>query len=189
MMKQLLGEVICVSAVRIPETGPLAGVVVVDATDARGEMCGRLLADLGACVLKIEPIEGVNSRKLGPFDSGDRESLYWAHVGAGKHSISLNFEDATELEKLRNLIKRADIFVESSDLNYMDQLGFGYDSLNKINERLIYVSISAYGRTGPKASWPATDFTVESAAGLTTLQGDGDRPPVAVSAAYLHCRT
>jgi crotonobetainyl-CoA:carnitine CoA-transferase CaiB-like acyl-CoA transferase len=180
MMKQLLGEVICMSAVRIPETGPLAGVVVVDATDARGEMCGRLLADLGACVLKIEPIEGVNSRRLGPFDSGDRKSLYWAHVGAGKHSISLNFEDATELEKLRNLIKRADIFVESSNLNYMNQLGFGYDSLNKINERLIYVSISAYGRTGPKASWPATDFTVESAAGLTTLQGDGDRPPVAV---------
>ena len=90
MMKQLLGEVICVSAVRIPETGPLAGVVVVDATDARGEMCGRLLADLGACVLKIEPIEGVDSRRLGPFDSGDRKSLYWAHVGAGKHSISVN---------------------------------------------------------------------------------------------------
>jgi crotonobetainyl-CoA:carnitine CoA-transferase CaiB-like acyl-CoA transferase len=143
-------------------------------------MCGRLLADMGACVLKIEPIKGVNSRKLAPFDSGDGESLYWAHVGAGKYSISINFEDSTALEKLKNLIKRADIFVESSDLNYMNQLGFSYDSLCETNERLIYVSISAYGRTGPKASWPATDFTVESAAGLTTLQGDGDRPPVAV---------
>jgi crotonobetainyl-CoA:carnitine CoA-transferase CaiB-like acyl-CoA transferase len=101
-------------------------------------------------------------------------------VGAGKYSISINFEDSTALEKLKNLIKRADIFVESSDLNYMNQLGFSYDSLCETNERLIYVSISAYGRTGPKASWPATDFTVESAAGLTTLQGDGDRPPVAV---------
>lgn len=165
---------------RMPETGPLAGIVVVDATDSRGEMCGRLLADMGACVLKIEPIKGVNSRKLAPFDSGDGESLYWAHVGAGKYSISINFEDSTALEKLKNLIKRADIFVESSDLNYMNQLGFSYDSLCETNERLIYVSISAYGRTGPKASWPATDFTVESAAGLTTLQGDGDRPPVAV---------
>ena len=180
MMKRLVGEVICVTPLRMPETGPLAGIVVVDATDSRGEMCGRLLADMGACVLKIEPIKGVNSRKLAPFDSGDGESLYWAHVGAGKYSISLNFEDSTELEKLRNLIKRADIFVESSDLNYMNQLGFSYDSLYETNERLIYVSISAYGRTGPKASWPATDFTVESAAGLTTLQGDGDRPPVAV---------
>ena len=76
---------------RMPETGPLAGIVVVDATDSRGEMCGRLLADMGACVLKIEPINGVNSRKLAPFDSGDGESLYWAHVGAGKYSISINF--------------------------------------------------------------------------------------------------
>jgi len=180
MMKRLVGEVICVTPLRMPETGPLAGIVVVDATDSRGEMCGRLLADMGACVLKIEPIKGVNSRKLAPFDSGDGESLYWAHVGAGKYSISINFEDSTALEKLKNLIKRADIFVESSDLNYMNQLGFSYDSLCETNERLIYVSISAYGRTGPKASWPATDFTVESAAGLTTLQGDGDRPPVAV---------
>jgi len=169
-----------VTPLRMPETGPLAGIVVVDATDSRGEMCGRLLADMGACVLKIEPINGVNSRKLAPFDSGDGESLYWAHVGAGKYSISINFEDSTELEKLKNLIKRADIFVESSELSYMNQLGFSYDSLCETNERLIYVSISAYGRTGPKASWPATDFTVESAAGLTTLQGDGDRPPVAV---------
>ena len=95
-------------------------------------------------------------------------------------SISINFEDVTELEKLKDLIKRADVFVESSDLNYMNQLGFGYDSLSETNHRLVYVSVSAYGRTGPKASWPATDFTVESAAGLTALQGDGDRPPVAV---------
>ena len=67
MMKRLVGEVICVTPLRMPETGPLAGIVVVDATDSRGEMCGRLLADMGACVLKIEPIKGVNSRKLAPF--------------------------------------------------------------------------------------------------------------------------
>ena len=180
MMKKLLGEVVSVTTFQVPEAGPLAGVVVVDATDSRGEMCGRLLADLGASVFKIEPVNGVNSRKLGPFDLEDGESLYWAHVGAGKYSISINFEDATELEKLKDLIKQADVFVESSDLNYMNQLGFGYDSLSETNHRLVYVSVSAFGRTGPKASWPATDFTVESAAGLTTLQGDGDRPPVAV---------
>tara|TARA_Y100000996_G_scaffold83729_1_gene57776 strand:- start:1722 stop:4238 length:2517 start_codon:yes stop_codon:yes gene_type:complete len=162
------------------EIGPLAGVLVIDASDSRGEMCGRMLADLGACVLKIEPHDGVNTRSLRPIDVSNGESLYWAHVGAGKQSLSMNMDSEDDRSQLYKLISGADIFIESSPIGQMSELGFGYADLSALNERLVYVSISPYGQTGPKSDWPATDFTIEAAAGLTTLQGDGDRPPLAI---------
>jgi crotonobetainyl-CoA:carnitine CoA-transferase CaiB-like acyl-CoA transferase len=160
--------------------GPLTGTLVIDASDSKGEMCGRLLADLGACVIKIEPPNGVNSRHMKPADDNTGESLYWAHVGAGKQSVVADLETDQGQSDLRDLIANADIFVESSSLGYMDDKKLGYEDLSAINQRLVYISISPFGQTGPKANWPATDFTIEAAAGLTTLQGDGDRPPLAI---------
>ena len=164
----------------LPGIGPLTGTLVIDASDSRGEMCGRLLADLGACVIKIEPPEGVNSRHLKPTDHVTGESLYWAHVGAGKQSVVVDLETDQGQADIRALIASADIFVESASLGYMDGKQLGYEDLSSVNERLVYISISPFGQTGPKANWPATDFTIEAAAGLTTLQGDGDRPPLAI---------
>ena len=163
-----------------PEIGPLAGILVIDATDSRGEMCGRLLADLGACVIKVEPPGGVNSRHMKPNDDVTGESLYWAHVGAGKQSVVADLETEQGRSDLRALAATADIFVESAEIGYMDEKQLGYTDISALNERLVYISISPFGQTGPKANWPATDFTIEAAAGLTTLQGDGDRPPLAV---------
>jgi len=160
--------------------GPLTGTLVIDASDSSGEMCGRLLADLGACVIKIEPPGGVNSRHMKPSDDITGESLYWAHVGAGKQSVVADIETEQGRSDIRTLITNADIFIESAELGYMADKQLGYQNLSALNERLIYVSISPFGQTGPKANWPATDFTIEAAAGLTTLQGDGDRPPLAV---------
>ncbi|MDG1839200.1 MAG: CoA transferase [Dehalococcoidia bacterium] len=160
--------------------GPLTGTLVIDASDSKGEMCGRLLADLGACVIKIEPPNGVNSRHMKPADDNTGESLYWAHVGAGKQSVVADLETDQGQSDLRDLIANADIFIESSSLGYMDNKKLGYEDLSAINQRLVYISISPFGQTGPKANWPATDFTIEAAAGLTTLQGDGDRPPLAI---------
>ena len=160
--------------------GPLTGTLVIDASDSKGEMCGRLLADLGACVIKVEPPNGVNSRHMKPTDDNTGESLYWAHVGAGKQSVVADLETDQGQSDLRDLIANADIFVESSSLGYMDDKKLGYEDLSAINQRLVYISISPFGQTGPKANWPATDFTIEAAAGLTTLQGDGDRPPLAI---------
>ena len=128
------------------EIGPLAGVLVIDASDSRGEMCGRMLADLGACVLKIEPHDGVNTRSLRPIDVSNGESLYWAHVGAGKQSLSMNMDSEDDRSQLYKLISGADIFIESSPIGQMSELGFGYADLSVLNERLVYVSISPYGQ-------------------------------------------
>ena len=164
----------------MPEIGPLTGVLVIDVTDSRGEMCGRLLADLGACVIKVEPPGGVNSRHMKPNDDVTGESLYWAHVGAGKQSVVADLETEQGRSDLRALVATADIFVESAEIGYMDEKQLGYTDISALNGRLVYISISPFGQTGPKAKWPATDFTIEAAAGLTTLQGDGDRPPLAI---------
>ena len=144
--------------------GPLTGTLVIDASDSRGEMCGRLLADLGACVIKIEPPGGVNSRHMKPSDDVTGESLYWAHVGAGKQSVVADIETEQGRSDIRTLITGADIFVESAELGYMADNQLGYHDLSALNERLVYISISPFGQTGPKANWPATDFTIEAAA-------------------------
>lgn len=164
--------------------GPLTGFRVIDLATERAEMCGRFLADLGAEVIKIEPPGGAAARRLPPFEAGregDIEgSLYWAAVGLGKHGVVLDIEDARDREKLRGLLRGADVFVESFDPGEMEKLGLGYDTIRELNPQLVYVSITPYGQSGPEAHSPATELTIEAAGGLVSLQGDGDRPPVPV---------
>jgi len=167
-----------------PSTAPLlAGVRVIDTTDDRGELAGRLLADLGADVIKIEPPEGVRSRRLPPFNEQPghaAESLYWAAVGLGKRSVVLDLEDHVERARFRELVARADILVESFAPGRMAELGLSYEELSVSNTGLVYCSIAPFGQTGPKADWPATELTIEAAGGLVILQGNGDRPPIPV---------
>ena len=143
-------------------TPPLAGVRVIDVTDRWGEMAGRILADLGADVIKVEPAGGCEARRLGPFD-GD-ESLYWASVGAGKKSVVA--DDPLPF------LPAADVFIESG---YRGDLG-------KRHPHLVHVSITPFGVDGPLADAPAAEVTVEAAGGLLGLQGDADRPPVPMGA-------
>ena len=167
-----------------PSTAPLlAGIRVIDATDDRGELAGRLLADLGAEVIKIEAPAGVRSRRLPPFDERpghEGESLYWAAVGLGKRSVALDLDDAAGRTRFRKLVDRADILLESFVPGRMAELGLSYEELSASNPGLVYCSIAPYGQTGPKADWPATELTIEAAGGLVILQGDGDRPPIPV---------
>ncbi|MQA00222.1 MAG: hypothetical protein GEU80_13000 [Dehalococcoidia bacterium] len=162
--------------------GPIDGVRVLDVTDARAEIAGRILADLGADVLKVEPPDGTRARHLPPFDTRPAHagSLYWASVGLGKHSLVLNLAREADRERLRALAEHADILLESSGAGVLAALGLGYDVLSQRNPRLIYLSVSPYGHTGPKASWPAAELTVEAAGGRLALQGDRDRPPLPV---------
>lgn len=162
---------------------PLAGIRVLDLTTARGELAGRVLADLGAEVIKVEPTEGARARRLPPFDErpgSEGESLYWAAVGMGKHSVVLDIERPEDREQIRRLATRVDVLLESSDPAHMATLGLGYDQLALVNPRLVYASITPFGQHGPKANWPATELTVEAAGGLVMLQGDPDRPPIPV---------
>jgi crotonobetainyl-CoA:carnitine CoA-transferase CaiB-like acyl-CoA transferase len=157
--------------------------MVLDLATERAELAGRVLADLGARVLKIEPPGGAAARFLPPFDhdrvSGET-SLYWAAVALGKESAVLDIESAEGQERLRQLAGGADILVESFDPGVMEPLGLAYDRLRSINPGLIYVSVTPYGQDGPLAARPATDLTLEASGGLLGLQGDGDRPPVPV---------
>ena len=141
---------------------PLEGIRVIDATTRWGELAGKVLAELGAEVFKIEPPQGCESRRLGPFD-GD-ESLYWACVGAGKESVVA--DDATPF------LADADVFIESGRCG----------DLSRDFPGLIHVSVTPFGTTGPLAGAPAAEVTIEAAGGLVGLQGDPDRPPVPMGA-------
>ncbi len=159
----------------------LEGIRVVDVTTDKAEMAGRVLADLGAEVIKVEPPGGTTARHMGPFANGDGRSLYWAVTGLGKHSVVLDFEHSdADRQKLLALIATADILVESFAPGHMAALGLGYGDLKDRLPGLIYASVTPYGQDGPWADRPATDLTIEAAGGLLGLQGDGDRPPLPV---------
>lgn len=166
-------------------SGPLQGVRVLDLAERGAEMAGRILADLGADVLKVEPPRGTPARHLPPFDERpgretESTSLYWAALGLGKRSLLLDLTTEAGRERLCALAETADVLFESAGPGVMASQGLGHAALAERNPRLVYVSISPYGHDGPKAGWPAVDLIVEAAGGRLGLQGDRDRPPVPI---------
>ncbi len=141
---------------------PLTGVRVLDTTTRWGEMAGRILAELGAEVIKLEPADGCDSRRVGPFHEG--ESLYWGAMGAGKHSVVADDPEP--------YLADADVFIESA---FRDDFSGRYP-------HLIHVSVTPFGIDGPLADAPAAEITVEAAGGLVNLQGNGDRAPLPMGA-------
>lgn len=164
--------------------GPLDGIRVLDLTGVWGDLAGRILADLGADVLKVEPPDGAPARRRPPFilgREGDPEaSLYWAAVGLGKRSVVLDLREGRDIDELRRLAELADVLIEDAPPGTLDGLDLGFNSLTLRNPRLIYASLSPYGASGPKARWPATELTLEAAGGRMSVQGDKDRPPLPV---------
>ena len=164
--------------------GLLDGVRVVDLTTARGELAGRVLADLGADVIKVEPPGGAEARDRGPFEAGregDPEaSLFWAAVARGKRSVVADLENPGDAAKVRALALDADVLLESSPPNALVGCGLDYASLSVDAPALVYASITPFGQDGPLAQAPASDLTIEAASTLLGLQGAGDRPPVPI---------
>ena len=163
----------------------LCGYRVLDFTDERGLLAGQILADLGADVIHIEPPGGSRARLRGPFvdDREDREgSLLWWAYARNQRSIVLDLEDADDRTLLSRLLATADFLIESESPGVMEARGLGYPNLKQAHPGLIYVSISPYGQSGPKASVPATDLTLAAASGFLFMTGDADRPPVRVGA-------
>ena len=160
----------------------LDGIRVIDLATPRAELAGRVLADLGAEVLKLEPPEGAGARRLPPFEAGregDPEgSLYWASVGLGKRSALLDLFAPGGSESLRALLAEADVLIESFDPGSLDDVGLGAAQVCADFPRLVYASVTPFGQTGPLAGAPAADLTLEAAGGLLGLQGDPDRPPI-----------
>ena len=163
---------------------PLTGIRVLDLATGYCEITGRLLADVGAEVIKIEPPGGHPSRRMPPFVDG-REgeldgSLHWAAYGIGKRSVVLDLDGEADRERLRELARGADVLVESMEPGALAAMGLGYEDLSALNPALVYASISPFGQTGPHAHRPATDLTLQAAGGLVSMQGDPDRPPIPV---------
>ena len=157
---------------------------VIDLADDRGIFCGRVLADLGAEVVKVEPVAGDPARRIGPFhhdEPGVENSLFWQLYAANKKSLALDIASDPVREALRRLIASADFLVESFRPGYLDSLGLGYDDVRALNPTLVYVSITPFGQDGPYRDFAATDLTGSALSGFAYLTGDPDRPPLRVS--------
>jgi crotonobetainyl-CoA:carnitine CoA-transferase CaiB-like acyl-CoA transferase len=154
---------------------------VLDLTGAIGWTCGKLLADLGADVIKIEPPGGDPDRRWGPF-YGDiphpERSLAWAAHNTNKRGITLNCDSADGQALLRALARHADVLVESFAPGFLAARGLGYRQLSVLNPRLIWTAITPFGQDGPYAQYRATDLVGVAMGGLMSVCGDADRPPV-----------
>ena len=160
-------------------TAPLEGLRVLDfSIMLAGPYCARLLADVGAEVIKIEPPEGDDMRLRTPLRDG--HSAYFGQLNAGKRSLALDLKNAEAIALVRRLVAETDILVENFRPGVMDRLGLGYEALQKINPRLIYCSISGYGQYGPEAERAAYAMIVHAESGfdrsLMRYAGDRDRP-------------
>ena len=164
--------------------GLLAAYRVLDLTDGRGLLCGKVLADLGADVVQVEPPGGSAARSVGPFyhdNPGRERSLFWWANCANKRGVTLNIASDDGAALLRRLAAKADFLIESGDPGGMASLGLGYGDLQVINPRLVMVSITAFGQDGPYADYAASDIVGMALGGFMHLTGDGDRPPLRVS--------
>jgi len=164
--------------------GLVSGCRVLDLTDEKGLLCGRVLGDLEADVIKIERPGGDPARNIGPFykDMPDpQKSLFWFYTNLNKRGITLNLETEDGRDIFRRLVKTAHFVIESSEPGYMARLGLGYPELEKINPALILTSITPYGQTGPYAHYRAADIDLMAMGGQMQVTGDPDRAPVRVS--------
>jgi crotonobetainyl-CoA:carnitine CoA-transferase CaiB-like acyl-CoA transferase len=157
---------------------------VLDLTDEKGFFCGRVLADLGADVIKIEKPGGDPARSIGPFyhDIVDPEkSLYWFAFNANKRSITLDIETTDGREIFKKLVRTADVVIESFSPGYLENLGLGYPVLNEINPKVIMTSVTGFGQEGPYRDFKAPDIVVRALGGMIYTVGEPDRPPLTTS--------
>lgn len=175
----------------MPDHLPLAPYRVLDLTWEHASLCGRLLGDLGAQVIKVEPPRGDPARLRPPFYGDqphpDRSLTFWFY-NLNKRGITLDIATADGQALLKRLATQTDILLESYPPGTMEQWGLGYDDLSSLNPRLIYTRITGFGQDGPYAHYQAPDMVVQAMGGLMFITGDPDRPPLRISfpQAYLH---
>ena len=164
--------------------GPLHGYRVIDcSTVLAGPYCTMVLADLGASVIKVEPPEGDSTRGWGPPWVGegvDRTAAYYLAINRGKRSIRLDLRQAEGRHVLRDLLSRADAFVENLRPGGLERLELGEEELARVNPALVHLAISGYGPDGPDAAKPGYDFVAQAVGGLMSITGfpdaEGGRP-------------
>ncbi|MDB3955647.1 CoA transferase [Alphaproteobacteria bacterium] len=151
--------------------GPLSGITVIDLTAMiSGPVCTMMLGDQGADVIKVEPLTGELTRKVGKQKNGMTTSFLCAN--RSKRSITLNLKDKKGINILKKLIKNADVLVQNFRPGTMKRMGLNYEEVKKINKEIIYVSISGFGEKGPYANHRVYDPVIQALSGLADIQRD-----------------
>ena len=171
-----------------PSFGALAGIKIIDLTQMlAGPYCTMLLADQGATVIKIEPIEGDATRQFGPFRVDDEAHYfggYFQSTNRNKKSVALDLKSEEGKELLRRLVAESDILVENFRAGVMDRLGIGYESLAAENPKLVYAAIRGFGdqRTGasPYVDRPAFDVVAQAMGGAMGVTGPNATTPMKI---------
>jgi succinate--hydroxymethylglutarate CoA-transferase len=177
--------------------GALKGVRILDLSRVlAGPYCTMILGDMGAEVLKIEqPNVGDETRDWGPpyitanDGSKDRLSAYFIAINRNKRSVTVDFKKEEGRELISRLAKECDVLVENFVPGKLDSMGLSYETLSALNPRLIYLSITGYGATGPHSHRPGYDVIIEAEAGLMFATGEKDGPPVKVGVAVIDLQT
>ena len=161
-----------------PRMPPLDGVIVADFSRVlAGPFASMLLGDLGAIVVKVErPEGGDDTRAWGPPFVGEGDSTYYLSVNRNKQSLRLDLRDAADIDIARKLVRRADILIENFRPGTMERFGLGYGTVSRENSRLIYCSISGFGR-GTGQNLPGYDFLAQAAGGLMSVTGAAGGQP------------
>ncbi|SMY12637.1 CaiB/BaiF CoA-transferase family protein [Brevibacterium jeotgali] len=167
----------------------LTGTKVLDLSDERGLLAGRMLADLGADVVRVEPPGGNSARHCAPLgDDEGSASYYWQAYAANSRSLIADPTTADGRELIHGLVREADVFITTDLRAVSTSRGLDYADIVQLNPRLVYVSVTPFGRTGPKADLPASDITIWAAGGvLDEHRPDGGSPlRPSVPQAFLH---
>ncbi len=172
------------SANALRNTGPLQGLKVIDLSHIMaGPTCSMLLADMGADVIKVEKLPGGDdSRRMIPPTVGD-ESAAFLIMNRNKRGMALNLKTEAGREVLFRLLRDADVVIENYRRGTMERMGFGYESLRALNPKLIYCTISGFGRSGPYSDRGGFDLVAQGMSGLMSITGEGPGcPPMKMGA-------
>ena len=170
---------------------PLSAYRVLDLTDAKAFLCGRILGDLGADVIKIEPPGGDPERLVGPFHHDtpdpDRSLSYWAY-NTNKRSMTLDLGRPSDRRTFLRMAAAADFVIESKPVGYLRSLGLGYDDLRRSNPSLVMTAVSPFGQAGPYKDYKNGDLIAMATGGLLYIAGNPERRPVVIGVPQSYCQ-
>jgi benzylsuccinate CoA-transferase BbsE subunit len=159
----------------------LRGMRILDLADEKASFCSKLLADMGAYVIKVERPGGDPSRKIGPFFGNSphpERSLFFFHNNSNKLGITLNLEHHEGKKVFSRLVEKADVVVESFSPGYLKELGLGFEVLSDKNPRLILVSVTGFGQNGPRSRYKSCDIVTSAFGGQMYVSGSPSTPPL-----------
>ncbi len=167
----------------------LEGRRVLELADEKGVYCGKLLADMGADVIKVERPGGDATRYFPPFwrdEPHPERGLFFLYMNTSKRGVTLDIEKAEGRELFGRLAATADIVIETFKPGYLDGLGLGYETLQKANAGLVFTSITGFGQTGPHRDFESSDMVANAMGGSMCVVGEEEDPPVRLAGSQAH---